>query len=563
MTPSLVVVVAFGLALNELFVTPSLVVRGRLRLGVKRVVRDAEFGGNNTSKQKGHFRIMNSSMNRLLLPLFLCWLIGSLAGSTALRAEEQRPHIVFIAVDDLNDWLGCMGGHPQAKTPHVDRLAKRGILFTNAHCAAPVCLASRTAVLSGRYPLTTGVLSNWGSERGKAPPKAQQLPLRLAAGGYATLGAGKIFHGAGTPFFHDYFDTEQRWSPFTPDQVKYSEPEQASKGTSQPRHRVQAGPGQRDWVLPLNGLPSERNADSDDGESFDWGPTEVPDEEFGDTRITSWAIGKLAESRKEPLFLSLGYYRPHIPLFAPKQDFDVCPLVQDIRLPKVDEHDLNDLGAAAQKFALDPITAGTHSLVAKHQQWQAAVLAYLACISYVDRQVGRLMQALDESAYADNTWIILWSDHGWHLGEKQHWGKWTPWRQSTRVPLIIVPPRNHSALRGATCAEAVSLVDLYPTLLEVARLPPATHAQGQSLLPLLKAPDQHTDRAVLTTIGAGNYALSTYDWRYIRYSSGEEELYHIASDPHEWLNLVQNPQSKDKLVELQQKFAGLIQSLSK
>lgn len=506
--------------------------------------------------------MMNTSMNRLLHSWLLGWIIGSLAGLAPLCAEEQRPHIVFIAVDDLNDWLGCLGGHPQAKTPHIDRLAKRGILFTNAHCAAPVCLASRTAVLSGSYPQATGVLSNWGAERGKAPPKSQQLPVRLAAGGYETLGAGKIYHGSGTPFFRDYFETEQRWSPFTPDQVKYTVQEQASKGTDQPRHLIQAGPGQRDWVLPLNGLQSERNADTNDGESFDWGPTQVSDEEFGDTRITSWAIRKLAEPRKEPFFLGVGFYRPRIPLFAPQQDFDACPPVHDIRLPKVDEQDLNDLGAAGRKFAVDPITAGTHSLVVKHQEWQSAVLAYLACITYVDRQVGRLMQALDESSYAENTWVVLWSDHGWHLGEKQHWGKWTPWRQSTRVPLIIVPPRNQSAHRGATCAEAVSLVDLFPTLLEIAHLPPAAHAQGQSLLPLLKAPDQHTERAVLTTIGAGNHALSTRDWRYIRYSTGEEELYHIATDPHEWHNLVKNLPSKDKLIELQQKLAATLQSLS-
>jgi arylsulfatase A-like enzyme len=177
--------------------------------------------------------------------------------------------------------------------------------------------------------------------------------------------------------------------------------------------------------------------------------------------------------------------------------------------------------------------------------------------------VGRLIQALDESKYAENTWIILWSDHGWHLGEKQHWGKWTSWRQSTRVPLIIVPPRNQQAIRGATCAEAVSLVDVYPTLLEIARIAPASHAQGASLVPLLKAPEQQTERAVLTTVGAGNYALSTRDWRYIRYSTGEEELYHIAIDPHEWHNLVQKAQFKDKRIELQQKLDATIQSTSK
>lgn len=133
--------------------------------------------------------------------------------------------------------------------------------------------------------------------------------------------------------------------------------------------------------------------------------------------------------------------------------------------------------------------------------------------------------------------------------------------RSTRVPLIIVPPRKQQAIRGATCAEAVSLVDLYPTLLEIAQIPPAEHAQGQSLMPLLKAPDLHTERAVLTTIGEGNHALSTRDWRYIRYSTGEEELYHTAKDPHEWHNLVQSPESREKLTELQQKLTSTLQSL--
>lgn len=502
-----------------------------------------------------------SHRNRHALGWLVGWIVGCLTGFAPLRAEDPAPHIVFIAIDDLNDWLGCMGGHPQAKTPHIDRLAKRGILFTNAHCAAPICLASRTAVLSGRYPQSTGALSN--TERGKTPPKDQQLPVRLAAGGYATLGAGKIFHGSGARFFDEYFETEQRWSPFTPNQVRYTEQEQASKGTDHPRHLIQAGPGGHDWVLPLNGLRSERKAESDDGESFDWGPTKVSDDEFGDTRITSWAIRQLVKSQKKPMFLSVGYHRPHIPLFAPQQDFDNYPAVEDIRLPKVHEQDLNDLGAAAKKFALDPLTAGTHSLVVKHQQWQAAVRAYLACITYVDRQVGQLMQALDESVYAENTWIILWSDHGWQLGEKEHWGKWTPWRQSTRVPLIIVPPQNSSFARGVSCNEAVSLVDLYPTLLEIAHLPSATHAQGESLLPRLNSPEQPTERAVLTTVGEGNYALSTRDWRYIRYSNGEEELYHIAVDPHEWNNLNQNPKSEGKRLELQEKLAAMLRTFSR
>lgn len=469
-----------------------------------------------------------------------------------LHAEPARPNILFIAVDDLNDWIGCMKGHPQARTPSMDRLAQRGVLFTNAHCAAPVCLASRTAVLCGRTPDETGVFSNWGKTQGRPPARDLQLPVHLAAAGYETLGAGKIYHASGPRFFDDYFETEQRWSPFTQEQARYTDAELPSKGSAQPRHVIRAGPGGRDWVLPLNRLPSERNADGKEGESFDWGPVAVKDDEMGDTRITTWAMQKLDAPHTKPLFLSVGYYRPHIPLFAPREDFDSLPPTKDIVLPEVDAEDLDDLGEVARQFALDPITAGTHALVTKHDQWREAVRAYLACVTFVDRQIGRLIEKLDTSALADNTWIILWSDHGWQLGDKQHWGKWTAWRQSTRVPLIIVPPRGHPCARGKACAEPVSLLDLYPTILDICRLPAREHLAGLSLTPLLENPESRTGRAVVTTCDPGNHALTTRDWRYLRYHDGSQELYHTGTDPHEWHNLAAHPGHQVILQELRQ-----------
>ncbi|WP_246145791.1 sulfatase [Brevifollis gellanilyticus] len=474
--------------------------------------------------------------------------------SGSARAEAARPNVLFIAVDDLNDWIGCMKGHPQAQTPNMDRLAQRGVLFTNAHCAAPVCLASRTALLCGRHPDQTGVFSNWGKTQGKPPAKDLQLPVHLAAAGYETLGAGKIYHSNGPRYFDDYFETEQRWSPFTQKQASYTDAELPSKGSEHPKHIITGGPGARDWVLPLNGLPSERNADGREGESFDWGSVEVPDDEMGDTRITDWAMQKLDTPHTKPLFLGVGYYRPHIPLFAPKQDFDALPPTKDIVLPETDANDLDDLGEVARQFALDPITAGTHELVVKHQQWREAVRAYLACVRFVDRQIGRLLTKLDASACADNTWIVLWSDHGWQLGDKQHWGKWTAWRQSTRMPLIIVPPRSQQAVRGKVCAEPVSLVDLYPTLIELCDLPTKEGLSGVSLAPLISNPDLKTDRAVVTTIDPGNHALSTRDWRLIRYHNGDEELYDIAHDPHEHRNLAKSEVRRDKLLEMRQRL---------
>ena len=490
---------------------------------------------------------MKSSLSFILLTFAL--------GFTAFAEDSPpQPNVLFIAVDDLNDWIGCMKGHPQARTPHMDRLAERGMLFTNAHCAAPVCLASRTALFSGRYPDQTGVFSNWGKTKGKAPDKSWQMPLHFAASGYETLGAGKLYHSASPQFFDDYYNTENRWSPFTRDQARYTDAELPSKGSPKPQHVIQNGPGGRDWVLPLNGLPSERNPDSKEGESFDWGPVNVADEEMGDTRVTQWATKKIEEKRAKPFFLGVGYYRPHIPLFAPQQDFDSLPPVEAIQLPASIPGDLDDIGEIGKKFALDPITAGTHKLVTDHDQWQEAVRAYLACITYVDRQIGDLVTALNASPHAGNTWIILFSDHGWQLGEKQHWGKWAGWRASTRIPLIIVPPASFQAARGKVCAEPVSLMDLYPTLIEVCHLPEKKGVAGQSLVPLLKNPSLETGRGVITAFDPGNHALSTRDWRYLRYHSGEEELYDIQADPHEWHNLARDTTHQDRLAELRNRL---------
>jgi len=459
--------------------------------------------------------------------------------------------VVFIAIDDLNDWIACLGGHPQAITPNIDRLAGQGILFTNAHCAAPACKPSRAAIFSGRQAMQTGVYWNKSLDLVKSVPEEELLPAHFAASGYKTLGTGKLLHGGGTDLFQSNYKTEQRWSPFSKAQATYRPDELPSKGGPNPRHVIKAGPGGRDWILPMNRLPSERNPDKRGGESFDWGPTGETDAEMGDTRITNWAMARLDEPRKSPFFLAVGYYRPHIPLFAPQQDFDRYPAAEEILLPEVIADDLADVGPAAKRWALEANTAGTHQLVEESGQWREAVRAYLACVTFADRQVGRLLESLEKSPHADNTWIILWSDHGWHLGEKQHWGKWTGWRESTRVPLIIVPPRNDAnAPRGETCHEAVGLIDLYPTLIDICKLQPRGGLAGTSLAPLLANPKQKTGRAVLTTFDEGNHAISTRDWRYIRYNNGEEELYQCANDPHEWKNLASSPEQAGQLEKM-------------
>jgi len=463
------------------------------------------------------------------------------------------PNILLIAVDDMNDWIGCMGGHPQAASPNIDRLAKRGVLFTNAHCAAPACHPSRTALFGGRMPSATGVWSNDSPSILKAYPETVFLPMELQRAGYQTLGAGKLL---GTDdnkpgAFEGHLKLEQRWSPFDSDTVKYTKEEQPSKGTGNPRHVIKDDKG-RTFVLPLNGMPSDRRPDKPDGESFDWGPLDVEDAEMGDTQITDWAIGKIQEGFSKPFFMGVGYYRPHIPLWAPKKYFERFANNPGIRPPyKAD--DLNDLSETGKRWALEPVTAGSHATVVAYDQWEKAIEAYLACISFVDAQIGRLLDALDSSEYADNTIIVLWSDHGWHLGEKDHWGKWTGWGRSTRVPLIIAPAKvtsGHFAAGGSECRQPVGLIDLYPTLTELCDVKVAKKLDGVSLVPQLKFLDQAERKSAVTQFDEGNSAIRTSQWRYIRYADQSEELYNLVGDPNEWHNLSGDDLYKDVKLSL-------------
>ncbi len=470
---------------------------------------------------------------------------------TAASAAD-KPRVLFIAVDDLNDWIGCMGGHPQALTPNMDRLAARGVLFTNAHCAAPACNPSRAAVFSGRMPQVTGVWSNRSGSIDKRYPQARHLPDAFSQAGYQTFGTGKLLHsGGGKAHFDEYFSVEQRWSPLSKEAVQYTDKELPTKGTNSPSHVTRDSRGRR-IVLPLNRMPSDRNPDIMKGESFDWGAFDVPDTDFGDTQITDWAIEKLkrgaasaqSSDAARPIFLGVGYYRPHIPLWAPQRFFERFKGAPG-QLPQVKQDDLDDLSDTARQWAIEPVTAGSHATVLRHGQWRAAVEAYLACVTYVDHEIGRLLAALDASPAGDNTVIVLWSDHGWHLGEKQHWGKWTGWERSTRVPLIIVPPKKQTgrfAPAGSRCAQPVGLIDIYPTLLDLCGVARADALDGQSLVPLLREPQRPTGRAVVTMFDPGNASLRTERWRFIRYADGSEELYDLRVDPHEWINLADSPE---------------------
>ena len=377
------------------------------------------------------------------------------------RARKQnRPNVLFISVDDLNDWIGVLGGHPQARTPNIDRLADSGMLFTNAHCPAPACNPSRTAIMTGIAPNRSGLYDNRQKMR-EVLPQAELIPKYFSRHGYWSAGSGKILH---------YFIDAPSWDTYFP-----------AKETENPFPRT-LYPEKRPVNLPRGGPWQYVETD--------WAALDATDEEFGgDWLVSEWIGKQLSKPHDQPFFLACGIYRPHEPWFVPKKYFDAFPL-EEIQLPPgYKEDDLDDLPPAGKRRG--PNRYFAH--IQKHDQWKQGIQGYLASIAFADAMIGRVLDALDSGPHRDNTIVVLWSDHGWHLGEKQHWQKFTAWRLCTRVPLIVRVPQGTPGLpegtrAGQRCTQPVNLLSLYPTLAELAGLPAKTGNDGPSLIPLLRNP---------------------------------------------------------------------------
>lgn len=433
----------------------------------------------------------------MMMKKFVC-LVGlavTLSVSAAMHADEakpSKPNVLFIAVDDLNHWVGHLDRNKQTKTPNIDRLAKQGVTFTNSHCAAPVCNPSRAALLSGRRPSSTGVYDN-GIPFEAGVTSDQSLVIQFKKAGYETLGMGKLWHGGlGFP---------EQWT--------------ATGG----KERASG---------------NEKNLSDKSIDGIRFGIIQGDDDEVPDTDTTDYGIQELGKAHEKPFFLVLGYHKPHMPWNVPQKYYDLHPLDQ-IELPPTTLNDLDDIPEAGRKFA-NP--SGDHAKVLKSGRWKEAVQAYLASISYLDGQVGRVLDALDKSPNKDNTIIVFWGDHGWHLGEKEHWRKFALWEEATRAPLIWVVPGLTQA--GSRCDRPVDFMSIYPTLCEVTGLPKPTHIEGQSIRSLLADPKSTWDGVALTTFGKNNHAIRDSRWRYIRYADGSEELYDHDADPYEWKNLAQS-----------------------
>jgi arylsulfatase A-like enzyme len=436
---------------------------------------------------------------------------ASLAPALWLKAAAaKKQNILFVAIDDMNDWIGCLNGHPGTITPNLDRLAARGVNFTSAHCAAPLCNPARAALMTGRRPSSTGVYSNGQPYHGsKVLQGAVTLNQHFKNNGYLTLGCGKIYHGTRGAFADD-----KGWHD-------YGQPKDTA---------VLSG------KAPLAGAAAQSH--------FDFGPTTTGDEAMHDYQTTEW-IGKHLQTRRDqPLFLACGFTRPHLPWYVPQKYFDMHPL-DKVQLPIVKEDDLDDVPAMGRRFAKPE---GDHARVTKAGAWKKAVQAYLAAITFSDAMVGRVLRALETGPNAGNTMVVLWSDHGWHLGEKLHWRKFTLWERSTRNILMFSVPGMTKP--GAVCRRTVSMMDIYPTLMDLAALQAPGPQEGESLMNWLRNPDAPKRTPAITTYLKGNHAVRTDGWRYIRYVDGGEELYDRGKDPNEWTNLAGKPEAAPVKQEL-------------
>jgi arylsulfatase A-like enzyme len=428
---------------------------------------------------------MITSLVNLSRVLVCLGLIVVAPGAAAWAAE--RPNVLFIAVDDLNHWVGYLGRNPQSITPNIDRLAARGVRFTRSYCAAPVCNPSRAALMSGLRPWTTGVYSNDDDWRGVV---SRDLPLTTTfrRAGYYVAGAGKIYHGA--------FPRHDEWDDYLKNEGKDPHPT-----------------GDR-------GVGGIRFA-----------PLDCRDEDLREWKIVGYGIEQLQKKHDQPFLLTIGLHKPHMPWDVPKKYYDMHP-VHEIVLPKVTVDDLSDIPPEGVRMAKPE---GDHRRIVEAGRWQEAVQAYLAAMTYADAMIGRLIDALDSSPYRDNTIVVLWGDHGWHLGEKEHWRKFALWEEATRSPLIWIVPGLTKP--GGVCERTVDFMTIYPTLAQLCGISIPSHVEGKSIRALLADPMSAWNEPALTTFGRANHTVRSEGWRYIRYADGGEELYDEAADPYEWTNL--------------------------
>ncbi|GIW98069.1 MAG: iduronate-2-sulfatase [Pirellulaceae bacterium] len=473
------------------------------------------------------------TVSRCLLLMLAC-LAGlrpqRAGGQEAPPTDTHRMNVLFVAVDDLACAIGCYGDR-RAVTPHLDQLAEDGVLFTRAYCQLPLCNPSRASVLTGMRP---DQLQVYDLERHfrQSMPQVTTLPQLFRRHGWFTARVGKIFHydvpfGIGT----DGLDDPQSWDVVV---------NPKGRDTAEEHLIFNAEPHR-----PISGALSWLAADGDDSEQTDG-------------MVVTAALQLLREHGDAPFFLGVGFFRPHTPYVAPRRYFDLFSF-EAMRLPWSPPHDREDIPAAA--FA--------HNCQVPHygldeRTCREALRAYYASVAFVDAQLGRLRKGLVEAGIANRTIIVLWSDHGYHLGEHQGvWQKRCLFEPSARTPLIIYDPR--AAGNGTPCPRIVELVDLYPTIAKSCGLTPPTEVAGRSLVPLLQSPTQPWREVAVTQVlrpGDGmpvmGRSVRTPRWRYTEWNGGQmgRELYDHLHDPHEFHNLAGRADKQSLMERLRSRFDG-------
>ncbi|MCM2679063.1 sulfatase [Echinimonas agarilytica] len=446
---------------------------------------------------------------------------------------SQKPmNVLMIAVDDLNNYVGVWGG--DAITPNIDRLAAEGVMFQNAYAAVPACNPSRVAVLTGQRPEITGQYTNNGNFRHRPGGEDRvTLPQYLQRHGYDTIASGKIFHHSR--------GLKSQAAPLSDDR-SWTYQSSTETGTAGAHEYVNED-GWAKWhggLSEYDGLPIKDYI----REHGIWGPIEQAKEQTGDFKTAQFCQDQLQQERDKPFFLACGIFRPHSPQLAPKEFFDLYPLEQ-IKLPELADDDMQDIPQIAQTNW----SSGFARLVkSRPDEWRRAMQGYLASTSFADAAIGKMLTALENSDYKDNTIVVLWSDHGFQLGHKDRWEKFTMWRQGANAPMIIKVPGQAAKM----VQEPVSLVDIYPTIVSLLDLPVGQQLSGHDLTPLLSTNSDAWPHAAVITYQQGNHGILRDHWNYIRYQDGTEELYDHRSDPNEQRNIVNQPSSKAIVQKMQQ-----------
>ena len=456
------------------------------------------------------------------LPGLLClWLLIFFAVPVEGR-DKPKWNVLFLISDDLNNDLGCYG-HPLVKSPNIDKLAKRGVMFDRAYCQYPLCSPSRTSLLTGRRPNATRILTNAGrkpnGDYSNSPhfrefiPDTVTLPQLFRQNGYFAARVGKLYH-YGVP---GQIGTDGLDDPLSWDHVV------------NPRGR---DVDDEDKIFTLR---PDAQGSARFGGTLSWLAAEGTDDEQTDAMGATAAIKLLEQNKDKPFFLAVGFYRPHTPYVAPKKYFDMYPL-EKIVVPEF-SGPRDGVPAAAYH------TAKPEEAKMTERMRKEVIQSYYASTTFMDAQVGRVVDALDRLKLADKTIIVFTSDHGYHMGEHGLWQKMTLFENSARVPLIIIPPKTKQ--KGKVSPRTVELLDLYPTLAELCGIKAPDYLEGASLKPLLENPNASWTRPAYTQLQRGNwpgYSVRTEKWRYTEWDHGEKgaELYDEVNDPGETRNLAVN-----------------------